>query len=689
MSALAGWPGSPGGPSLAAIIGALPGAILVVGNAGVVTAVLPGSDPSIDLSDAAGQLLCEALGIDLASDDAGRWELWLACVLGHDLGMWPLNLGDMPRYVAQTGDRPALSIEVGPIVEDGRVVALALQLRRAELAPVPAVGSGPATTADERFTGDAHGILDDCEAELLKLSRDPGARQSVHRLFRSVHTLKGMAGGAGAATVVALTHRAEEILNRVRNSTGTLVDRDLADARGLLAEARLALGRTVGRGVPDAMTCMYAECRPLIPRLERVVATWSSRPRELQVADDLMRLLRGFADSAQRARCDALVARIEEVRSQITTACEMARPSRSLVAAIEHGVDDLSSWLRLYQDLHAEVRRHDTSNEVAIALTSSRTTAGDATAVAHLTAVAHDAGMLSLAAALRGDPDSQRRALAAVTDLPAMLSAAGIGTRKRSTEAARELDRAVRALAGDLEMAGSLAGSPLTEQVAPALARLRAAVVEVTWGPLDDIAERIIATSDAVAAETGKQVAIDFDAHGLRLPAHTRRAIAEILVHAVRNAIDHGIEAPAERIAAGKPTVGVLTVRIEVDEAWAQVVITDDGRGVEVERVRKRGAELGLLGASPAAATDAEVLELLFHPGFSTAGAVSAVSGRGVGMDAIRAFARGRGGDARLSTVPGRGTQVVVRLGLIESDDAMRGAGLTGRLLRIDQSPAA
>jgi two-component system chemotaxis sensor kinase CheA len=151
------------------------------------------------------------------------------------------------------------------------------------------------------------------------------------------------------------------------------------------------------------------------------------------------------------------------------------------------------------------------------------------------------------------------------------------------------------------------------------------------------------------------------------VPEETRRAVADILGHAIRNAIDHGIEAPADRITRGKPAVGTISVRFQLDQRRVRVEIADDGRGIDLERVRRKAVEAGLISEIAAErAEPAELMELLFEPGFSTAGQVSAVSGRGVGMDVIRALAEERGGFASLTSQPGRGTTVVARLQLGE-----------------------
>src|SRR5262249_58043922 len=133
----------------------------------------------------------------------------------------------------------------------------------------------------------------------------------------------------------------------------------------------------------------------------------------------------------------------------------------------------------------------------------------------------------------------------------------------------------------------------------------------------------------------------------------------EILVHAVRNAADHGIEAPADRAAAGKGASG--TIRVEARERGDRLVVSvsDDGRGIDVDTVRRAGVARGLIAHE---ATESEVLDVLFSPGFSTATSVTAISGRGVGMDVIKCLAEEQGGSVALSSARGCATKRVLDL---------------------------
>jgi len=155
-----------------------------------------------------------------------------------------------------------------------------------------------------------------------------------------------------------------------------------------------------------------------------------------------------------------------------------------------------------------------------------------------------------------------------------------------------------------------------------------------------------MAGAPALATELGKTPpAFEVLGTEMSLRPPFARTLRDCLMHVVRNAIDHGIETPDERARQGKPTQPMLRFLCERDAGGVRLRIVDDGRGLALGRVREVGRAGGLIaaGAAPSA-----VAELIFHSGLSTARAVTQVSGRGVGMDAVRGFLREHGGDARI-----------------------------------------
>ncbi|HEY6178132.1 MAG TPA: ATP-binding protein, partial [Kofleriaceae bacterium] len=186
--------------------------------------------------------------------------------------------------------------------------------------------------------------------------------------------------------------------------------------------------------------------------------------------------------------------------------------------------------------------------------------------------------------------------------------------------------------------------------------------------PLTPLAQRLAQMIRSLASELDKSCDSKIDFGELVVPPATSRVVGEILLHAVRNALDHGIEAPDDRVAAGKDAKGVIEIAAYALGDRLVVTVRDDGRGVDVERVRSRALERGVLSPGEAeTARPAQLLDLLFHPGFSTAKTVTMVSGRGIGMDVIRSLAEEHGGSVAIASTSGRGTELTIELPLSQT----------------------
>ena len=165
------------------------------------------------------------------------------------------------------------------------------------------------------------------------------------------------------------------------------------------------------------------------------------------------------------------------------------------------------------------------------------------------------------------------------------------------------------------------------------------------------------------AAELGKEVALEIEGGDTELDKSVVERIADPLMHLVRNALDHGLETPERRAAAGKPTQGKLTLSACHESGNVLIRILDDGQGIQREKVLQRAWERGLVenGVVPA---EADILKLIFEPGFSTAEKVTNLSGRGVGMDVVRRNIEALRGSVSLLSEPGAGSSIEIRVPL-------------------------
>jgi two-component system chemotaxis sensor kinase CheA len=194
---------------------------------------------------------------------------------------------------------------------------------------------------------------------------------------------------------------------------------------------------------------------------------------------------------------------------------------------------------------------------------------------------------------------------------------------------------------------------------------LQEGVMKTRMQPIGNIWGRLPRMVRDLATACGKQVAIEMEGKETELDKTVIEAIKDPLTHIVRNSVDHGLELPAVRVAAGKPAEGRLVLRAFHEGGQVNLEICDDGAGINVERVREKAVERGLVSAEQAARmSEREVHHLIFLPGFSTAETVSNISGRGVGMDVVRTNIEKIGGTVDVQSVAGQGTTLRIKIPL-------------------------
>ena len=194
---------------------------------------------------------------------------------------------------------------------------------------------------------------------------------------------------------------------------------------------------------------------------------------------------------------------------------------------------------------------------------------------------------------------------------------------------------------------------------------LQEGVMKTRMQPIGNVWAKFPRVVRDLSAQLGKQVRIEMDGKETELDKTIVEAIKDPLTHLVRNSIDHGIEAPAARRAAGKPEEGCLTLRAYHEGGQVNIEIIDDGAGLNLERIRKKAVERGLVNADQALRlSDRDVAQLILLPGFSTAEQVTSVSGRGVGMDVVKTNIEKIGGTLDMQSRFGQGTTIKIKIPL-------------------------
>jgi two-component system chemotaxis sensor kinase CheA len=217
----------------------------------------------------------------------------------------------------------------------------------------------------------------------------------------------------------------------------------------------------------------------------------------------------------------------------------------------------------------------------------------------------------------------------------------------------------LRTSADEMQMGAELSAG--FDAVERRVTELQRRVLDLRTTPLARVMETLPRTVRQLAEQLGKRIEVELAGTELDLDRSILDRLNEPLLHVVRNAVDHGIETPAERVAAGKDEVGHITIAARRKKDSIIIDVSDDGAGIDLESVRDRAIEAGLL--HPDLAEDlppSEIAALIFRPGISTAKNVSAVSGRGVGMDAVKATIESLGGVVELRSERGKGTTTSV-----------------------------
>ncbi len=207
--------------------------------------------------------------------------------------------------------------------------------------------------------------------------------------------------------------------------------------------------------------------------------------------------------------------------------------------------------------------------------------------------------------------------------------------------------------------------SNATQRLSMLVSELQEGVMKTRMQPIDAIWNKLPRVVRDLAATCGRQARLELEGRSTELDRSILEAVKDPLMHLIRNAMDHGIEPPADRISAGKPAEGVIRLKAYHQGDQVNIEIGDDGAGVDPQRIAAKAVERGLITPAQAKAlSDRELTSLIFLPGFSTAKVVTNVSGRGVGMDVVRANVEKIGGAVDVTSVLGVGTTFLMKIPL-------------------------
>lgn len=538
---------------------------------------------------------------------------------------------------------------------------------------------------DERllreFLAEAGDLMEGLYGDIAELrerrGEGPRRRELVARVFRRVHSVKGTAAAAGLDAAGRIAHEFESLLDAVRSGRAPLEEETLdafEEAVGAVAESLEAAARGEARPVPEetvallrrlasdaaSATASAAESLPGLP--EEVTRSLSAHERQ-RLSEALGEGARAYVVLAEFGLAD--------FDEQYRRLSESLNESGEVVATqpfVNAVGPDRVGFRIVYASAAARAELERRASAFGATLNAAGSGSDDG-AHNHEAPAAHvgdaqgeDGGVSSPA----GQP-----AAGAASSETRLSTPAGV---RMSLEELDDLISATHALFADTVGALDLAlGRGAGEGVGRAELEGRAREVRRRFFELEErlIGLRMVTlraqllraarAGRAAARAAGRRVEFEVAGGDARLERSLAEAVADPLLHLVRNAVDHGVEPEEERLAAGKPAAG--RVRIEADSEGGLVIlrVSDDGRGVDSEAVARAAAAAGLV-APGARITQAHALRLIFRPGFSTAAGPTLVSGRGVGLDVVERAVEEAGGEVRVRSERGRGTTFELRL---------------------------
>lgn len=546
------------------------------------------------------------------------------------------------------------------------------------------LGKFHATFFEESFEN-----VETLESALLSLDPQAVDAEVINTVFRAAHSIKGGAGTFGFAEVANFTHLLETLLDDMRSGCRTVSAADtevlltstdalrelLEAARGgnaanavLVADRRQALEAALRQRpamdvAPDAAVAQEAAV-PFVPHRWQI--RFAPRPGLFHSGNDPLRILRALS----RLGTLNVEAELPEALTLAGADPEEARLCWRLTLESAADLEEIREVFAWVED-EAEIEIHPLAESLAEnPAPDGRAGSGSSDAVTPDTASQKPAltliegGLSAKAAAVpppsssagtsrRSGPESSASIRVSTEKIDSLINLVGelVITQSMLAEQAGALD--------PVQCEKLLAG---LEQLSRNTRQMQESVMSIRMLPMDFVFSRFPRLVHDLAVKLGKDVRLETHGSDTELDKSVIEKISDPLTHLVRNALDHGIESQEQRLAAGKPAQGCITLAAAHRGGNIVIEIRDDGHGLDRERILAKAHERGL--PAHEGMGDAEVWQLIFAPGFSTADVVTDVSGRGVGMDVVKKNILALGGTVDLHSQAGLGTTISIRLPL-------------------------
>jgi two-component system, chemotaxis family, sensor kinase CheA len=557
------------------------------------------------------------------------------------------------------------------------------------------------------FLVESYENLDQLDRDLVALEQEPDAHPLLQSIFRTIHTIKGTSGFLAFGKLEVLTHAGEGLLARLRDgglrltqerTTGLL---ELVDAvRSILASIE-ATGTEDDRDYTGLVARLTALQTPA-PEAELASASAATRSRSTKAraqAEASSTPTSSTPTSSTPTSSTPTSSPEAPADAAPNPAKPAARPRRR--ATDRQAAPPATSSAGEASDPPAEqVAKHDIKAARAARKASTGNPAEPASPPANAPLLGEllqqqaDINPEDVAVAMleqqlgderplgeilvdhgQATPDQVREALALQAAAQADARVGGSVSDSTLRVDVNLLDTLMR-LVGELVLtrnqivatAAARADTGMqrsSQRLNLLVSELQAGVMKTRMQPIDTVWNKLPRLVRDVSVACGREVRLVLEGRDTELDKTILEAIKDPLTHVVRNAIDHGIESPEARVAAGKPAEGTLTMRAFHEGGQVNIEISDDGAGIDPARIATKAIERGLATVDQLRAMPTrEIVNLIFVPGFSTATKVTNVSGRGVGMDVVRTNVEKIGGTVDISSEPGLGTTLKIKIPL-------------------------
>ncbi len=556
------------------------------------------------------------------------------------------------------------------------------------------------------FKEEANETLADIENQFLAIEQagENFDRELVNEVFRGIHSMKGSAGFIGLKAIGRLAHEMENVLNLIRNE-------ELVPGSRVI-DALLKAADALRGMVNDIETSNEVEVSSLLTQLQQAVQSEASeevqealnRDIDIPLPDGRLAFVMIQESNlvlSQRRQNHIYVVEVDffqdihdkgqNPRDFLNTVYQQGELLNSYMSTA--GIGNLSSELpdsmMFMMLLASTASREELAERLNVPLdrvykiaspqtrwTSSGPEADDAESVSEATGSAMPETPVSAAAKTPQQSSATGEPAAANADENADVAIKSVSQNLSSLRVhVKVLDRLMN-LAGELVLGRNQllqeAGSRTQSGIEAAAARidqvtseLQEAIMQTRMQPIGTVFNKFPRIVRDLSNKLGKECKLEIDGNDVEMDKTIIEAISDPLTHLIRNAVDHGVEMPEARKAAGKPVEGTLKLAAFHQAGKVNITIVDDGAGMDHERIRQKAVAKGLLTVEKARElSEREALHLIFHPGFSTAENVTDVSGRGVGMDVVRTNIEKLGGTVEIETRYGKGTTINIKLPL-------------------------